>query len=257
MTRRTTTALAVAASVVAAIGGSVIARTGGTAPAAAAAPVGSGAVVVDWNRELLRIVRTPGAQPATVHPTRNFAILHAAIEDAVLHAGRDARLDAAAAEAGHDALLGLYPARREELDRRLAAELGAIPDGAARQRGVDGGRRAARRLLGSRAGDGSANPPPALPAGTAPGEYRPTPPGLARAAFTHWAGVTPFVLEDAAQFRPEPPPDVTSPEYIAAITEVRDLGRDSSTIRTADQTVAARFWSAPIWSSSAITPRSR
>jgi hypothetical protein len=38
--------------------------------------------VVEWNRSLLTIVRTPGAQPATVHPTRSFAILHAAIYDA-------------------------------------------------------------------------------------------------------------------------------------------------------------------------------
>src|SRR5205823_3124398 len=40
-------------------------------------------VVIVWNRTLLAIVRTPGAQPATVLSTRNFAILHAAIYDAV------------------------------------------------------------------------------------------------------------------------------------------------------------------------------
>src|SRR5258708_12090717 len=39
--------------------------------------------VVQWNRTLLLIVRTPGAQPSTVHPTRSFAIMHAAIYDAV------------------------------------------------------------------------------------------------------------------------------------------------------------------------------
>jgi len=39
--------------------------------------------VVQWNRTLLVIVRTPGAQPATIHPTRSFAILHGAIYDAV------------------------------------------------------------------------------------------------------------------------------------------------------------------------------
>ena len=39
--------------------------------------------VVQWNRELLVIVRTPGAQSPTVHPTRSFAIMHAAIYDAV------------------------------------------------------------------------------------------------------------------------------------------------------------------------------
>src|SRR4030095_13790827 len=39
--------------------------------------------VLQWNRALLVIVRTPGAQPATIHPTRSFAIMHAAIYDAV------------------------------------------------------------------------------------------------------------------------------------------------------------------------------
>ena len=28
--------------------------------------------VVQWNRTLLVLVRTPGAQPATIHPTRSF-----------------------------------------------------------------------------------------------------------------------------------------------------------------------------------------
>ena len=39
--------------------------------------------VVQWNRTLLVIVRTPGAQPATIHPTHSFAIMHAAIYHAV------------------------------------------------------------------------------------------------------------------------------------------------------------------------------
>ena len=34
--------------------------------------------VVQWNRNLLASVRTPGAQPATIHPTRSFAMMHAA-----------------------------------------------------------------------------------------------------------------------------------------------------------------------------------
>jgi hypothetical protein len=49
-------------------------------PAQATKPVSQ---VVQWNRTLLVIVRTPGAQPATIHPTRSFAILHGAIYDAV------------------------------------------------------------------------------------------------------------------------------------------------------------------------------
>ena len=43
----------------------------------------SGQPVIDWNQLLLSIVNTPGAQPANIQPTRNFAIVHAAIYDAV------------------------------------------------------------------------------------------------------------------------------------------------------------------------------
>jgi len=32
--------------------------------------------VIDWNNVLLSIVNTPGAQPANIQPTRNFAIVH-------------------------------------------------------------------------------------------------------------------------------------------------------------------------------------
>jgi hypothetical protein len=39
--------------------------------------------VAQWNRTLLVIVRIPGAQPATIHPTRSFAIMDGAIYDAV------------------------------------------------------------------------------------------------------------------------------------------------------------------------------
>ena len=42
-------------------------------PAAAARPIVD--QVIRWNRTLLQIIRTPGAQPATVHPARNLAIM--------------------------------------------------------------------------------------------------------------------------------------------------------------------------------------
>src|SRR5256712_2665867 len=103
----------------------------------------SGAIVIAWNKELLHIVQTPGAQPATVHPTRSYAILHAAIYDAVVSitqdappylfsvpAQRSARADAAAAVAGHDTLAALYPKMKAALDQQLTGELATIPDGA-------------------------------------------------------------------------------------------------------------------------------
>src|SRR5579864_1826470 len=79
--------------------------------------------VIEWNRTLLSIVRTPGAQPTTIHSTRNFAILHVAIFDAVNNiepkfspylvrlpdVPRSASKIAAADEAAHDVLVFLYP----------------------------------------------------------------------------------------------------------------------------------------------------
>lgn len=49
-----------------------------------------GAIVIAWNQELLHILQKPGAQPVTVHPTRSFAMLHAAIYDSVVSITRDA-----------------------------------------------------------------------------------------------------------------------------------------------------------------------
>ena len=51
----------------------------------------SGQPVIDWNQNLLSIVNTPGAQPANIQPTWSFAILHAAIYDAVDSIDRSAR----------------------------------------------------------------------------------------------------------------------------------------------------------------------
>ncbi len=220
----------------------------------------SGTIVLDWNKELLHIVQTAGAQPATVHPTRNFAILHAAIYDAVVSITHDtppyrfsvsapsgARPDAAAAAAGHDALLALYPKMKTQLDKLLANELATIPDGASKQQGIQVGQAIAARLIAARADDGSTAAPIQFKPGNQPGNYLPTPPKFAPPVFPNWQNVTPFVLNNAAQFRPEPPPALTSQAYAQAINEVKSLGQDSSTMRTPDQTVMAKFWAGPIW----------
>jgi membrane-associated phospholipid phosphatase len=56
------------------------------------------------------------------------------------------------------------------------------------------------------------------------------------------------VLISGEEFRPPAPPAVCSPSYAAALEQVKSLGQDSSTTRTPDQTVEAKFWgSAPIW----------
>ncbi|MFL5654127.1 MAG: vanadium-dependent haloperoxidase [Ktedonobacteraceae bacterium] len=230
--------------------------SGNTANSATA----SGAIVIAWNKELLHIVQTPGAQPATIQPTRSFAILHASIYDAVVSITRDApaylfsvpasstaRADAAAAQAGHDTLVALYPKWKAALDQQLSSELAVIPDGTGKQQGIQVGQTVAARLIAIRANDGSAATPQPFVAGNQPGNYQLTPPKFVAPVFTNWGNVTPFVLNNAAQFRPGPPPAVTSQAAAQALNEVKSLGQNTSTTRTAEQTVIAKFWAGLPW----------
>src|SRR6266516_3409329 len=234
--------------------------TGTSSNAAANGSSGFGAIVIAWNKELLKIVKTPGAQPATVHPTRSYAILHAAIYDAVgsitrdapayvfsVNAPRSARADAAAATAGHDTLTALYPKWKAALDQQLAGELATIPNGAGKQQGIQVGQAVAARLIAIRANDGSAATSQPFVPGNQPGNYQPTPPKFPAPFFSNWGNVTPFVLNNATQFRPGPPPALTSQAYAQALNEVKSLGQNTSTTRTSDQTVIAKFWAGPIW----------
>jgi membrane-associated phospholipid phosphatase len=218
------------------------------------------AFVVAWNRELLNIVQMPGAQPATVHQTRSYALLHAAIYDAVVSITRNgrpylfsvdaparSRPDAAAAAAGHATLAALYPAMKPALDQLLGDELALIRDGTARRHGIEVGDKIASLLLAARAHDGSAAIPAPFMAGSQPGDYRSTPPNFPPPAFSDWANVRPFVLRSGNQFRPAPPPALTSGAYARAFNEVKSLGQDVSTSRTSDQTQVGRFWAPPIW----------
>ena len=258
----TATAAVVAAGIAIPVLG--ITSGGGPAPVAAAgiadAP-GSGQLVARWNRALITIVGTPNAQPASVHPTRAFAMLQAAEYNAVVsitHAARpyrsavpsadDARPDAAADQAAHDVLVGLYPAMRSGLDSQLTTELATLPAGTPTQDGVEVGAAAAAAMLAQRGADGSATAPTPFVPGAAPGDYRPTPPKFGPPMYPGWGSVSPFLLDNAGQFRPAPPPPVSTAQYATALAEVKDIGRDSSTTRTPDQTVAGKFWSAaPIW----------
>jgi hypothetical protein len=217
--------------------------------------------VLQWNRALLAIVRTPGAQPSTVHPTRGFAIMHAAIYDAVnaidrTHrpylvrlsgVPRDASQEAAAAAAAHEVLVALYPAFKATLDAELQQSLAQIPDGKDKGRGVLIGQNVADRILAVRSNDGSNVPPIPYVFGTAPGDYQSTPPNFPpQPQFTHWSRVTPFALERANQFRPGPPPALTSDAYSEGFNQIKSLGIANGTTATTDEALTGRFWNGAI-----------
>jgi len=140
--------------------------------------------VIEWNRTLLAIVRTPGAQPATIHSTRNFAIVHAAMYDAVNNiegkfspylvslpnVPRSASEIAAADAAAHDVLVSLYPAFQASLDRELQQDLVQLPDNERKAQGVAVGQAVAAKLLAARSTDGANVTPPLYLPGSQPGE---------------------------------------------------------------------------------------
>ena len=211
-------------------------------------------VIVQWNRVLREAVTTPGVHPATIMPVRSYAMVHAAMFDAVnsidgsytayltdVPGSKNASIEAAAAQAAHDVLVGLYPTRASVFDAELATSLVDIDEYRAQQ-GIRVGQIVAERMLATRANDGWSVTPPAYSLPATPGNWQPTPPANSAATFTHYPAVTPFATASSAQFAPAPPPAMTSAEYAAALNEVKEIGSATSTTRTADQTLAARLW---------------
>jgi hypothetical protein len=153
---------------------------------------------------------------------------------------RGASPQAAAAVAAHDVLLEYFPASQARLDTALVASLAEIRDGKAKKQGIRYGERAADRLIKLRADDGRFAPvtfdvPPA------PGVWRPTPPAFAP-FFDPWmAKMRPLLLKSPSQFRPGPPPALTSRRYTEDFNEVKAVGSATSTVRTPEQTATAQF----------------
>jgi membrane-associated phospholipid phosphatase len=206
------------------------------------------------------ILRTAGAQPPTIHSTRSFAILHASIFDAVNNiegtyspylvrlsdVSRLASQPAAADQAAHDVLVALYPTFQTTLDAELQQDLAQIPGGQDRADGVAVGQKVAAQILAFRSTDGAnVTLPPFIP-GNQPGDYQFTPPNFAPADFIQWPQVTPFALARADEFRPGPPPHLTSEEYTRAFDEVKSLGLITSETRTQEQTLIGNFWNGNI-----------
>jgi hypothetical protein len=217
--------------------------------------------VIQWNQELQKVLVAPGAQPASVHPTRTLAIAQIAVYDAVngilgggvplvvdVHGPRSASADAAAAAAARTTLDALLPSQQSTIDGFFQTSLAQIGSGKRVERGIRFGTRVAEAVLGARANDGATATTPGFTPLSGPGEYQLTPPAFAPAGFTQTSHVAPFVLRSASQFRPAPPPTLTSAKYAADFNEVKSLGELNSTTRTADQTAIGKFWgAAPIW----------
>lgn len=215
-------------------------------PCAEATNQSHGDVIVEWNQLLQsNITGPPVGQP------RSYAMLQIAMADAVVaidgqyrpfhakvSAPSGASAEAAAAQAGHDMLVSLFPATQPAADAALTNRLAHISPGPA-MLGVQVGKQAAAAILAWRSNDGyaGANPqPPAFLASTLPGIWVATATGPYQFSLIY--NVTPFGLLSAFQFLPTPFPQLESTEYADALNEVKAVGRLDSTVRTPEQ---ARF----------------
>jgi hypothetical protein len=229
--------------------------------------------VIVWNENAAK-----AATAACIHisgnglaESRMYAMVHAAVHDAVnaidrrsrpyafvAQASAGASLDAAVAAAARDVLVSVIRTLPESVECRkngialakalYAAALALIPNGDAKREGVAVGRSAAAAIIALRADDGSDQNLTDFdyPQGTEPGEWRFTPDFPFPFAFAPgWGNVTPFVLRRSSQFRPPPPYQLKSAKYAADYNEVMMLGGDdisTPSTRTPDQTQTGLFW---------------
>ncbi|MFF4257349.1 vanadium-dependent haloperoxidase [Streptomyces sp. NPDC001663] len=222
-----------------------------SAPAKAAPGPG---VINDWSETAVAVVngdaKRPGAEQAIWYGFMGAAVYNAVVgiegryAEYKWHARgpRHASSEAAAAAAAHRILLTYFPASQARVDAAYAASLAKIPDGKAEDQGVAFGERAAARIVQLRENDGRGAPitfdkPPA------PGIWRPTPPANAPMVDPWLAKLRPMLLRSSDQFRPGPPPKLTSKTYTKDFNEVKAMGARTGSSRTDAQTDTARFFS--------------
>ena len=218
-------------------------------------------VITDWNQNTIEVLK---AANILGNPwSRAMAMVHVAMSDAVNSAqsrytrfaatapvAPSASPEAAAAAAARHILIQVAPAQKAKVDELYADSLGRIPDGPAKTEGITLGEQVAAVIQSDRAAD-LTNAPDTYRPLTTPGVWVPTQPPL----FPQYAQAKPWGMKSADQFRPGPPPQLTSAVYARDYNETKELGGAKSTKRTQQQTDAVRFWTqlnfGPSWSEAA------
>jgi PAP2 superfamily len=216
----------------------------------AGAPAASANVVTDWDEIAVKTIQAPGPVPPVPGDLvfRASAMVNVAMFDAVnciepryrsykmqVEPSPDTSRDAAAASVAANVLMQLVP--NSNVNTTLTEYLARIPDGPAKDRGIKLGEEVAATIVKLRADDGATARNAYRPV-TEPGRYVPT------ALTVGWQAteMKPFVLNNGAQFRPGPPPELTSATWAKDYNEVKNLGDKNSTMRTPQQTETARLW---------------
>lgn len=209
-------------------------------------------VITDWNTKAGEIITQSGI--GTPPANRVMAIVHTAVYEAANaitkrypasrmqpRAEGGASVDAAVAAANRATLAKLLPSQQANIDSAYQTALLGIPDEAAKNAGIAVGEKAAAAMLAARADDGGATPEFYRPQ-TTPGVYVPT----VIPAAPQWPQRKPWLMTSASQFRPAPPPALTSDIWARDYNEIKAIGAKNSTQRTPEQSEVARFWEATL-----------
>ena len=205
-------------------------------------------VVTDWDVKACGILAEAKLPPPPAN--RALAMAQVAVYEAVnaitgkypasalaVTPAPGASVEAAVAAANRAMLAKLVPSQQAAVEEAYAAALAKIADGPAKTDGIAVGERAAAAVMANRADD-------VLPMGdsyrprTTPGVYVPT----VTPAVPRWSECKPWLMSRSDQFRPGPPPKLTSKVWARDYAEIKAVGAKNSATRTPEQTEIARFW---------------
>src|SRR6267378_2916697 len=187
-------------------------------------------VITDWTQTAIDVMRAVnvGGNPWT----RSLAIMHVSMSDSVnavedryarftpgIAADPSASAEAAAAAAARETLMRQYPGQKARIDAAFAATLETVPDGPARVAGIALGEKVAGAVFADRQND-QTNAPDTYRPLTTPGVWVPTTPPL----FPQYATAKPWGMDSASQFRPAPPPALSSALYARDYNETKEMG---------------------------------
>jgi len=212
------------------------------------APLAQADVITDWNQRAGDFVSAhnpgpPGNATLVLVQTAVFDAVNAITqqypqaESPRLKPPAGASIDAAVAMVNRVLLLKFAPSQQAGIESAYQAAVASIPDGKPKADGLALGEQAVAELLARRA---------VKAADTV--YYRPvTRPGVYVPTVVPVGGDTPpvtlcWVLDRVDQFRPGPPPELSSTLWARDYNEIKVMGARTGSRRTQEQTDIARFW---------------
>jgi hypothetical protein len=215
------------------------------------APSGHAQLVTIWNDLTLRAIRYANVPPPVA--VREMAMVHLAIYDAangverrytpfqVEAAPKECLLEASVSAAAYHSLRTLFPKSADSFDSHYRAILSVIPNTVGKTNGMEWGKHVAKGFLTLRQFDG-AGQSTSYNYDTRPGYWQRTLPNFDKPLMPNWGHVKPFAIRSAEEFRPPPPPRLTSTEWVAQYNLLKAIGATNSLTRTPEQREVALFW---------------